>query len=282
MNAKNTSNTTVTKISGDCSSVLIQVSNNESVYSYRRDDGDTAELIINKETWNGKRGIKEFKDDDFLGNLSELLIQLIKGDLKLEEYFTHTIITEDGWYIGIGGASDGNTNKQLESYCKQIILNGTITENNKLTIQKYIQKNNKGHCVIKDQYGNGYAYMHYFGENRSVNFKLKPGDSLTIPNDPKYFKRGHYKKYSSNPVNAGIFIAATDEYGIPRRNIITYNVQVNQKQTNIKIYASRDTGKLLGRTDHGGPDPIKLFGNNKENFKPAPGKTYLGEVKYKR
>lgn len=259
VSAGDTSKTSTTKLSGDdCASIVVQVSNNESVYSYRRDSTSKVTINIKTEKWYGKKAIKEYKTQG--------------------SYFTHSIITSNGWYVGMGGLRDGSTMKKLEAYSKKIIRTGKITETNKKTIRKYM-RSKKGHYIIKNKYGTGYAYIYYYGTGKSVSFKLKPGRYMVVPNDPKYYKYGNYKKYSPDPVNASIKLAASDKYGVNRRNIITYHIKITKRVSTIKIYASNDTGILSGKPSSGS-DPIKIFGKYKTQFLIAPFKTYIGMVKY--
>lgn len=249
------------KIGGeDCSSILVQVSDNQSVYSYRRDASKKVTLNIKTEKWYGKKAVKEYKTSG--------------------RYFTHSIVTADGWYVGIGGSNDGLVNQKIEAYSKKIIRNGKITSINKKVIQKYIRSKKIGHYVIKNRYGDGFAYIYFYGRSKTIStFKLKPREYMVVANNPQYYKKGNYKKYSSNPVNASIKLAASDKYGINRRNIITYYVKIIKRVSTIKIYASRDTGKLSGRKGSGS-DPIRIFGKYKTKFRAAPSQTYIGMTKY--
>ena len=70
-----------------CCSVLVHVGAPAMMLlSYRRDSVNFANILIDKINFNGQTAIKEYKTQG--------------------GYFTHTIITQNGWIIGIGGKDD--------------------------------------------------------------------------------------------------------------------------------------------------------------------------------
>ncbi|HIH62303.1 MAG TPA: hypothetical protein HA298_06485, partial [Methanobacteriales archaeon] len=58
-------------------------------------------MIIDKTNFMGYDAIHEYKEDG--------------------GYFTHLIITEEGWIIGIGGNDDPSINKELEELGGEIV-----------------------------------------------------------------------------------------------------------------------------------------------------------------
>ena len=88
-----------------------------------------------------------------------------------------------------------------------------------------------------------------------IKGKLKKGEYLKVPNARSLYRHGNFKKFSTNPATAAHKIAATDGFGLNRRNIMTYHykrVSSNYKTSSIvTVYGSNDKGNLIGRhTSH--------------------------------
>ena len=73
-----------------CCSIILQEDGSNATFAYRRDANLSADISIEKMNWHGKSAIRQHKDEG--------------------GYFTHLIITHDGWMIGLGGLDDGEDN----------------------------------------------------------------------------------------------------------------------------------------------------------------------------
>ncbi|MGL6298420.1 MAG: hypothetical protein ACRC1M_04555 [Methanobacteriaceae archaeon] len=82
-------------------------------------------------------------------------------------------------------------------------------------------------------------------------------------------------------MEAAIYIAATDKFGLDRRNIITYNFSRNVDSSVLDIWASFDGGKHLAGTK-GKPDNIHFEDKfiPKESIPQVDSKMYLGTFKF--
>jgi hypothetical protein len=239
-----------------CCSVLVHVGPGHDVLSYRRDSAHSADILINKINFGGQNAIKEYK--------------IQRG------YFTHTIITENGWIIGIGGKDDPNTTKQLEALGSSIISNGHIERGDMEKANKIIEKNGWGHFLIKSPDDNVGITACDYRVHKSITrlFRMKNGDYVKVPNNPRYYGKGKFKWFSKDPDSAAIKIIGTDIYGQSRRDVITYDY--NSKK--VDIWASFDGGALLGGI-RGNPDNIQYNGVkiNGSDLLIIPGKKFLGE-----
>lgn len=239
-----------------CCSVLVHVGPGHDVLSYRRDSVNSANIIIDKINFDGQTAIKEYKTQ--------------RG------YFTHTIITENGWMISIGGKDDPNTTKQLEALGSDIISNGHIEKGDINKANAIIERNGWGHFLIKSPDDNVGITACDYRVHRSMTklFKMKDGDYVKVPNNPRYYGKGKFNRFSKDPNNAAIKIIGTDIYGQSRRDVITYDY--NSKK--VDIWASFDGGALLGGLG-GSPDNIQYTGNeiNGNSLPVIPGKKFLGE-----
>ena len=84
-----------------------------------------------------------------------------------------------------------------------------------------------------------------------IKGKLKNGEYLDVPSARSLFRHGKYKKLSNDTAKAALKIAATDRFGVNRRNIMVYHYKRTTKdfKTNatVKVYGSNDKGNLIGR-----------------------------------
>lgn len=77
---------------GDCSTVIIQISEYESVLSFRRDTtGSTVNIYVS----NNSSFIKQYKTSG--------------------SYFFHVLVSKDGWMVGTGGADNARINSLIET-----------------------------------------------------------------------------------------------------------------------------------------------------------------------
>ena len=248
--SKNTINDT------GCCSVLVHVGPGHDVMSYRRDSVNSADIIIDKINFNDQNAIKEYKTQ--------------RG------YFTHTIITENGWIIGMGGKDDPATTELLEKLGSDIISKGHIERGDMEKANGIIERNGWGHFIIKSPDDNvGITACDYRVSLSIIKlFKMKDGDYVKIPNNPRYYGKGKFNRFSSDPNNAAIKIIGKDIYGQSRRDVITYDC--NSKK--VDIWASFDGGALLGGLS-GSPDNIQYLGKeiNGNELPVIPNKTFIGE-----
>ncbi|MGB9978871.1 hypothetical protein [Methanobacterium sp.] len=239
-----------------CCSVLVHVRPGHDVMSYRRDSVNSADIIIDKINFNGQTAIKEYKTQ--------------RG------YFTHTIITESGWIIGIGGKDDPITTKRLETLGSDIISKGHIEREDIDKANAIIEKNGWGHFLIKSPDDNVGITARDYRVSASITklFKMKDGDYVKVPNNPRYYGKGKFNRFSNDPDNAAIQIIGNDIYGQSRKDVITYDY--NSKK--VGVWASFDGGALLGGLS-GSPDNIQYTGNkiNGNELPVIPGKKFLGE-----
>lgn len=245
-----------TKTDDDCCSVIIHSSNGHDVVSFRRDSTEAADLYIIKDKWYGKDVLKEYKTTG--------------------QYFSHNIITDDGWIICAGG---GGTNSEMEKLAGEIMLRGTITQRDIQKAQTLLTKQQIGHFIIKSPQ-NLVGITISNGKNRlSKIFTMMDGTFICVPNNPKFYREGFYLSINTDPVEAAIYIAGTDLYGINRRNIMTYEVKNDSLKNIINVWASFDGGALIGILK-GNPDNVNFLGRiyNANILPKIPDKLFLGMI----
>lgn len=245
----------VHQIPTDCCLVMVSLRNNHNVISYRRDAEYPADIIIERTKFNGQNAIHQYK--------------------KEGGYFTHLIITEKGWIIGLGGKDDPNINKRLEKIGSEIISKNKIEKGNIEQVDKILKENKWGFFIIKspkDEVGLA-VYDGRIEANKISIFKIKNGEYVKVTNNPRYYEQGNFKEIDHDPLKAALKITATDPYGLCRRDIITYEYNKGK----VKIWASFDGGNLLeGAT--GSPDNIKFLRHKiaGEKIPSVPNKKFLG------
>ena len=249
------------ELSSGCCSVVLHESDSSFAYGFRRDHTYSVDMYINKTKLNGKETIKTYK--------------LAKG------YFTHAVVLADGWFIGIGGRDNIRVNKNLEKLGAKIASKGKISTKDTNTALQQLKTIGMGHFVIKSPDGNvGVVLYNKGNRGGTINtvFKMKKGEYLSVPNGPSYYRKGKYTVKKSNLVDAAIYIAGTDKWGHNRRNIIVYDVKKIENATNVKIWASNDDGKYVGRSSKKWADNILYNGTKtKANSLPIiPNKKYIG------
>jgi len=254
------------ELSSGCCSVVLQGKNNSFAYAYRRDSTDPADLYIKKIKLHGKEGIKEYKLDD--------------------GYFFHTVVLKDGWFIGTGGGNGRAEvpywNRYLEDLGGKIASKGKITNNDMKIVQNTVRKLGIGHFIIKSPEGNVGVSIYNRGHTKTTVFKMKKGEYVSVPNSPSHYRKGVYTVNKTSLVDAAIYIAATDRWGVNRRNIIAYDVKKIDKTTNVKIWASNDNGRYVGRKTTRADNIIYKGTTTKANSIPAiPNKKYIGEATLK-
>ena len=241
----------------ECSSIVLQVSENEGVISARRDATNAATISFESGSWGDIDYLKQYKTSD--------------------GYFAHVIVTSNGWLIGNGGVTDGSEFRQIEAIASEMVTNNVISDSYLSRIHSYIAAHNLGHFVIKAADG---TYGVVFPGKYHVS-KLEPGQFVVCPNVYSKSQRGSYDT-SLNPVDAAIRITYTDSYGVNRRNIGTYHWKLSESATglsySVDCYVSNDNGAGVGRSPASLADNVNYFGKSisRSSIPVTPGKMYLG------
>lgn len=206
-----------------CCSVLWQLDGNNTILSYRRDANLTADINIQNVTWHGIPALKQSKTEG--------------GE------FTHVVITNNGWIISMGGIDDGEGNQKCDEIASHMINdNNSISKDYLTQIQEIKKEYKRGHFLIKAPNGN-YGYT---TDEVMETGKLEPGQYLSLPNKYSFFRSGEISPSTDDKIKAAIELALSDEYGINRREIITYVNQANETNIHTDIYASNDDGSYFG------------------------------------
>ena len=229
-----------------CSSLYVQVSNYEAVAGFRRDATNAKTLHIVKYTLNGKAAVKQYKTNS---------------------YFFHMVTTADGWMFATGGRDNANINHAIEKLGGKMAKSGKIIKSYLKKIRRYEGILGIGHFSIKAPNGK-YALVWSSG---IVMGKLKPGEYIDVPNSRSCFRHGTWAKYSKDPAKAAIKIAATDTFGVNRRDATAFHWKAitseGKTTSTLKVYAANDNGRLAGKsTGHLKDDIIckgKFFSKNK-------------------
>lgn len=267
----NTSTKKKSKIESGCCSIILQVNSSAYAYAYRRDSTYAANLYIKKVKLYGIEALKEYKTTN--------------------TYFFHSIIFKNGWYLGAGGSDNPSVNKYLENLGAKMVYKNSITKNYLEKAMKKVRSLGIGHFVIKSPKGKVGVVVYNYGVSKMNIFRMKSGEYLSIPNSPNLFRHSKYTVKKNNPVDAAIYIAGTDSFGVNRRNIMVYNVtnfkynknntknNINTK-TLIKIWVTNDNGKYVGRNT--GSKSDNVFFNGKKvragSIPIIPNKKYIGRV----
>lgn len=202
---KNSKSTVLLKIKPTaemgCCSIYLQVSSSESLTGFRRDSTYAADVTIKPVTWYGRVAIKQYKTTG--------------------GYSFHSITTADGWHMATGSADAPSANQAIEKLAGAMVKSGVIQQAKLVTIRKYLASIGLsiGHFAIKSPTGQ-YAIVWVGGYKIG---KLNPGEYISVPNSRDCFRSGKYTSFDKNPVNAAVKIAATDSYGVNRRDITVYH-----------------------------------------------------------
>ena len=206
-----------------CCSIILQETGSDSIMSFRRDSNITADVHIENVNWHGMPAIKQYKED--------------------EGYFSHVIITKDGWMIGLGGIDDGSDSEKCENIAAEIISDDYSISEEKLTeIQNIKKPYGRGHVVIKAPNGNyGFANV-----NKLKTGTLQPGQYISIPNDYMLSRSGNVSLDSPDLVGEMTNLSQTDKYGLDRREIVTYDFQTTENGNVTEIYVANEDGSHVG------------------------------------
>ena len=247
-----------------CASIYVYANKNESALAFRRDSTYGANLHVVAKKWYGRTAIKQYK---------------LAGT-----YFFHAITTSDGWLIGTGGWDNPTVNKNIERLAGKMVSSNKISKSLLRSVLAQERRLPTGHFAIVAPDGR-YAALWRSGY---IKGKLDKGEYLKVPNARSLFRHGNFKRYSKYTAKAALKIAATDPFGINRRNIMVYHYKRTTKnyKTNasVNVYASNDKGNLLGRFTGGLKDNVyylkKFF--SKSRLPGTPYKKFIGKYKFGR
>lgn len=244
-----------------CSSLYVQVSNTEAVAGFRRDTTNARTLHIVKYKLNGIPAIKQFKKDS---------------------YFFHSITAANGWMAGTGGIDNPDINRAIENLAGKMFKEGKIKKSYLKKIQGYEQALGLGHFSIKAPNG---KYAAVWGSGIHYG-KLNPGEYFKAPNVRSMFYEGNYKHFSKNPYKAAIKIAASDSYGVNRRDATAFHWKATTTEgkttATVKVYAANDNGRLAGRSTAYLKDNINFKGKfvSGNKLPKTPSSKYVGIHKF--
>ncbi len=241
----------------ECSSAVFQVSDNEGVICVRRDATNAADIHIEDGKWGDIGYLKQYKTSG--------------------GYFSHAIVTSNGYLIGNGGVTDGSVFRQIESIASEMVVNNQITNDYLSRIYNIMSGYSLGHFVIKASdgtYGVVFTNLYHVG-------KLQPGQYVLCPNVYSKSQKGNYDS-SLSPVDAAIKQVYKDSYGVNRRNIMTYHWKLTKSFNGLSYavdsYASNDDGSGVGRSTASLADNVYYFNNfhSKNSLPLARDKLFLG------
>jgi hypothetical protein len=183
---------------------------------------------------------------------------------------------------GTGGWDNPVVNHAIENLAGKIIKSGKITKYYLKKIQHNERKLNSGHFSIKAPNGK-YAIVWASGIKMG---KLKPGEFIDVPNARSMFRHGTWTKYSSDPAKAAIKVAATDSFGVNRRDATAFHWKATtvdgKTSSTLKVYAANDNGRLVGKSTGHLKDNIIFKGKfiSKNSLPKTPSSKFLGTYKF--
>ena len=205
-----------------CCSIILQENASDCIMTFRRDSNLKADIKIENIDWHGIPAIKQYKTDG--------------------KYFSHVIITKDGWVIGFGGIDDGVDSEKCENISFSMINDDyTISKEQLEEIQSIKQPYGRGHFIIKAPNGNyGFATV-----DKVKTGQLQPGQYISLPNNYSLSRSGELSLSSDDKIKDMVELAQSDKYGVDRRDIITYDYHSGDSAY-ADIYVSNEDGSLLG------------------------------------
>lgn len=245
----------------DCSSNIIQIDENHTVSSYRRDSSKQIPVFI-----GGDGEVRQEKVD--------------------VTHFFHMIVTGNGWVMGNGGLDMPYLTERIEGLARKMIEKDEISlEYLEMIFSMKSFVYNWGHFIIKSPDGR-YGIVDYFNKTKAIETGvLKPGEYILSPNNYALHKKGNVSDLPvSGYVEASRYLAATDLYGNPRTTIQTYEyvreVSGSEIVTHVDCYVSNDDGHLRNRSN------AKYFNDIFSNGRYIPGEeiplimdgVYLGRL----
>ena len=213
-------------LTNDCCTTVMQVSENESLLSFRRDSyGSTINIYVT----NNSSYIKQYK--------------------TANSYFFHVLISKDGWFVGNGGADSEYVNKRIESRALSMINNQKITDDDLNYISNLHKQLSVAHFLIKAPNGT-YGFLIYSnGATLKKTGILKNGEFIACPNSRDLYQIGNYETYTqtTDVLNASKLLALKNKYAQDRRrNIMTYHYKNNIISSTIDFHVCNDDGRYVG------------------------------------
>ena len=207
-----------------CCSIVWQIDENHTMFSYRRDANFSADIHIEQVDWHGKTAIKQYKED--------------KG------YFCHVIVTSDGWVIGLGGIDDGKDSAKCENIsAKMVCEDHSISKSKLKEIQEIKAAHGRGHVLIKAPNG-----TYGFATPSKIKMgTLKPGRYISMPNDYSFSRGDTLSVKTPDKIKAMNNLAQTDLYGVDRREVVSYDINLGNTSNTTDIYVSNEDGSAVGR-----------------------------------
>ena len=241
-----------------CCSIILQEDGTDSIMTFRRDSNVTADIKIENIDWHGIPAIKQYKTDG--------------------KYFSHVIITDDGWMIGFGGIDDGADSEKCENISFGMINDDYEISQEKLEeIQKIKQPYGRGHFIIKAPNGNyGFATI-----DKVKTGQLQPGHYISLPNDYSLSRAGEISLDSDDKIRDMVELAQSDKYGLDRRDIVTYDYHSGD-DAYADVYVSNEDGSLLGVNYTGCVDDVYINGEQirAQDIPIAPAYKSIGTLKF--
>ena len=209
----------------DCSSNIIQIDENHTVSSFRRDSSRHATLFIGGD-----------------------------GEMRQEKldvtYFTHMIITKEGWVLGNGGLDMPYLNERIEGIARKMIEKDEISQAYlELIFSMKSFEYNRGHFIIKSPDGR-YGIADYFNMTKAIEIGvLKSGEYILCPNNYALHRMGNISDLPvSGYVEASRYLAGIGLYGTSRTTVQTYEylreVSGRHLIAYLDCYVSNDDGHL--------------------------------------
>ena len=204
-----------------CCSIVWQLEDNHTMFTHRRDSNITVDVYIEPVELDGMKCIKQYKTDD--------------------GYFSHVIISEDGWFAGFGGLDDGDDSHKCEQIALDMIKNKSISKKSLKEIQKIKKPYGRGHFLIKAPNGKyGFASI-----DKVKKGKIEPGRYISLPNNYSLSRANDLSVDTKDKVKAMTELAQSDLYGDDRREIVTYDFNPSENNTTVDVYVSNEDGSYL-------------------------------------
>ena len=214
-----------------CTSTIIQINDNESAFTFRRDSSTS--VYVNIAIKND--GILQYKTDP--------------------DFFWHLIINKEGWLIGNGGLDFPHACEKLEAYARIMIKKNLIIDELIEEVFKIKSMQTLGHFFIKSPDGT-YALVSHIISKKVVIIekgKLKSGEYIICPNNYDFYQKGNISDLNikNNYTYISRYLASIDEYSSSRTNDFTYNYNTknNGKHKFIDIFVSNDDGSLANKSN---------------------------------
>ena len=215
--------------SDGCSSTVIQIDDNDSAFTFRRDSSKSVYVNIAYQ----EDGILQYKTDEL--------------------FFWHNIISKNGWIIGNGGVDSPHSCEKLEAYGKIMIKKNEIINEFIEDAFKIKSMQTLGHYFIKSPNGTYVIVSHHKSEKKVIieSGKLNSGEYIICPNNYEFYRKGKISELNieGNYIYISRYLAAIDEYSAQRTNEFTYNYITKDKLKYIDIFVSNDDGSLSNKAN---------------------------------